>query len=184
MADLTMIVAFTRNAGDLPALGLGLADILLYLTAVNRVTGARTVVWNGVNPTFEVNNTGTYGRVLATADLDVNNYVGGGLYTGLVVLDNDWVVGSAGVDEIPVGTAIEYTYTVTDVGTGLPIPGVRVAISTDAAELNVVWCGNTDTFGVARDDGGYLPRLDPGVYFFWRSLAGYIFSNPDSEIVS
>ena len=97
MANLIVFVAYTRNGGDIPALGLTLADIDLYLTSVHRATGVDAVVWDGSqNPTFEVDNTGVYGRILTTADLDVYNYVGGGSYTGAVVLDNDWVVGSTG----------------------------------------------------------------------------------------
>jgi len=97
MANLMVLVAYTRNSGDIPATGLTLTDIDLYLTSVNRATGVDAVVWDGSqNPTFEVDNTGVYGRILATGDLDAYNYVGGGLYTGAVVLDNDWVVGSTG----------------------------------------------------------------------------------------
>jgi hypothetical protein len=48
----------------------------------------------------------------------------------------------------------------------------------------MVWGGDTDAFGVARDDAGELPRLDPGTYYFWRNLAGWTFTNPDTEIVS
>jgi len=185
MADLTVVVAYTRNGSDNPATGLTLADIDLYLDEIDRVTGAVTVIWDGTqHPTAEVTNTGSYVRVLATADMDANNYVGGGLYTGAVVLDCNWVLGSAGVNMIPVGTAIEFTYTVTDAGTGLPIDGVHIEITTDIAGVNVIWCGETDTFGVARDDAGYLPRLDPGTYYFWRNQPGYIFTNPDTEIVS
>ena len=76
------------------------------------------------------------------------------------------------------------TLLVTDAMTGLPIEGVSVDISTDVAGTNIIWCGTTDAFGVARDENGYLPRLDPGTYYFWRRLAGYTFVNPDPEIVS
>lgn len=80
--------------------------------------------------------------------------------------------------------AISYTYTVTDPVTLLPIDGVEVWATTDIAGVNVVWCGNTDAFGIARDDDGYLPWLDAGTYYFWCQLAGYTFSNPDTEVVS
>lgn len=81
-------------------------------------------------------------------------------------------------------TAIEFTYTLTDDVTLLPIEGAQVWISTDVAGANIVWAGNTDTFGVARDLDGDLPRLDPGTYRFWRNKAGYEFTDPDTEIVS
>jgi len=101
MAELTLFVAYTRNGGDDPATGLALADIDLYLTAVNRVTGADTVIWDGTqNPTFEVTNCGTYGRIYAAGDLTTYNYVGGGDYTGAVALDNNWVVGATGLSEL------------------------------------------------------------------------------------
>ena len=99
MSELTIFVGYTQNSGDDPALGLALADIALYLTAVHKTTGALTVIWDGTqNPTFEVTNTGTYGRIYATADLGTYNYSGGGLYSGGVALDNDWVTSAAGMD--------------------------------------------------------------------------------------
>jgi hypothetical protein len=79
---------------------------------------------------------------------------------------------------------IPFTYIVTDSGTGLTIEDVEVCISADIAGVNIIWRGYTDVFGVARDDGGFLPCLDAGTYYFWRKLAGYLFSNPDTEIVS
>ena len=80
--------------------------------------------------------------------------------------------------------AIEFTYTVTDSSTGLPIEGVEVWITTDLARNRVVWYGVTDTFGVAREENGDLPFLDPGTYYFWRQRAGYTFADPDTEVVS
>lgn len=79
--------------------------------------------------------------------------------------------------------AVEYTYTVRDTITTNPIPGVEVWITTDVAGNNVVWNGNTDAFGVARDESGALPLLDPGIYQFWSQKAGYNFPNPDAETV-
>lgn len=81
--------------------------------------------------------------------------------------------------------AIPFTYTVTDSVTLLPIEGVEVWISTDAGGANIVWKGDTDAFGVARDVSGNLPALDPGTYYFWRQRAGYTFApEPDTEVVS
>ena len=80
--------------------------------------------------------------------------------------------------------AIAFTYTVTNVSTGAPIEGVEVTITTDIAGNNVIWNGDTDTLGAARDDEGRLPYLDPGVYFFWSQKASYSFNNPDTENVS
>jgi len=183
MANLTLAVFFTRNVGQ-PATGLALADIDLYLTEQDKATGADTVIWDGTqNPTEEIDNIGCYTRIYAAADLAANDYFGRGTYTGLVVLDVDDVTGGTSLLTLPCGAVIEFTYTVTD-GGGLPIDGVYVEISTDIAGANVIWCGYTDAFGVARDVNGYLPRLDPGTYYFWRQLAGYIFVDPDPEVVS
>lgn len=81
-------------------------------------------------------------------------------------------------------TAVEFTYTVTSSLGGAPIEGAQVWFSTDAGGGDVVWAGVTDAFGVARDTAGNLPRMDPGTYFVWRQRAGFIFANPDTEVVS
>lgn len=81
-------------------------------------------------------------------------------------------------------SAIEYTYTVTDDVTLLPIEGVQVWIATDTDGQNVVWAGTTDSAGVARDTDGNLPLLDAATYQIFRQRAGYTFVNPDQEIVS
>ena len=74
------------------------------------------------------------------------------------------------------------TYTVVDAGTGLPIQGVTVEIAVDVAGAYRFWCGTTDVLGVARDINAELPCLLPGTYFMFRSLAGWVFENPDEEI--
>lgn len=81
--------------------------------------------------------------------------------------------------------AVKYTYTVTDSVTLLPIEGVEVWISTDLAGTNILWNGDTDAFGVARDDNGNLPWLDAGTYYFRKQLGGYVDDDsPDTEVVS
>jgi hypothetical protein len=80
---------------------------------------------------------------------------------------------------------VEFTYTVTDNITTLPIPGVAVSISTDIAGSNIIFSGQTDAFGVLRHlDTNELPFLDAGNYYFWSQKAGYSFTNPDLETVS
>lgn len=80
---------------------------------------------------------------------------------------------------------IEFTYTVTDTGTGLPVEGVDVRFSTDVGGANIVWAGTTDAFGVARDEFSNLPCLDAGSYFVWKQRAGYTPDAwPDTEVVS
>ncbi|MHC4748308.1 MAG: hypothetical protein ACYTFW_00395 [Planctomycetota bacterium] len=80
--------------------------------------------------------------------------------------------------------AVYYTYTVKNTVTLNPIDGVEVWVTTDVAGNNIVWNGNTDAFGVARDVNDARPLLDPGTYYFWSKKAGYNFPNPDTEVVS
>jgi len=80
---------------------------------------------------------------------------------------------------------VEFTYTVTDSGTGNPIGGVQVWFTTDLAANHVVWGGSTDAFGVARDAFDNLPCLDPGTYYVWKQRLGYVDDdNPDTEVVA
>lgn len=181
MADLTVSATFTKSSGQ-PATGLALADINISLTAQNRSTGVDSVVWNTQNPTGEIDNCGAYIRVLATANLDTYNYFAAAQYVGAVVLDSNWALGVASLNDIPIGTAIEFTYTMYSTADG-ELEGVRVVIATDAAGLNPIWAGTTDTFGVARDSNGNKPRLDAGTYFFFRNKPGYTFQDPDIESV-
>lgn len=185
MSDLTIAVFFTQGTGT-PSTGLTLTDINLYLTRQNRATGVDSVVWDGTqHPTEEIDNIGAYIRIYTGADLDTYNYYARGQYVGAVVLDTDNVTGATGIEKLPIGTAIEFTYTVTNSVTGLPVPAVTVTVSTDLAGTNLVWSGFTDAFGVARDVNGDLPRLDAGTYYFWKWKSGYIDDqNPDTEVVS
>ena len=97
MSNLTFSATFTINTGT-PAEGLTLAEIDLYLTAVNNATAADTVIWDGTqNPTEEIDNIGAYARVYASADFSTYTYFGRATYTGATVLDSDNVTGVAGV---------------------------------------------------------------------------------------
>lgn len=185
MSDLTVAVFFTKNTGQM-AQALTLSEIDLYLTRQDRATGADTVIWDGTqNPTEEIDNIGSYIRIYTGADLTLYNYYAAAEYTGATVLDQDYVTGSVGLLTPPVGTAVAYSYPVTNSVTLLPVEGVDVEISTDDAKANVVWTGNTDIFGIARDEFGNLPILDPGWYYFWKQLGGFIDDqNPDYEEVS
>ena len=73
---------------------------------------------------------------------------------------------------------IQHTYTVTDSSDGMPIDGVEVWVSTDAAGVNVIASGYTNSSGIV------IFMLDAGTYYFWRKLSGYNFTNPDQETVS
>jgi hypothetical protein len=89
----------------------------------------------------------------------------------------------ASATTFPAG-AITFTYIVTDITTGLPIEGVEVWFSTDNPAVNIVWKGDTDAFGIAMDVNGNLPSLDAGTYYVWRQKSGFIFTDPDTEVVS
>lgn len=105
---------------------------------------------------------------------------GAGAVAGSVVYE---ILDNVNTVAFPAG-GITYTYTLTSAATGLPIPGAEIWFSTDAAGVNIVWKGNTDTFGVARDVNNNLPRLDAGTYFIHRLHPEFTFDDPDSEVVS
>ena len=73
---------------------------------------------------------------------------------------------------------IQHTYTVTDSADGTPIDGVEVWVSTDAAGVNVIASGHTNSSGIVNF------MLDAGTYYFWRKRSGYNFTNPDIETVA
>jgi len=183
MSNLTVSIAFTKNTGE-PALGLTLNEIDIYLTRQHKDTGVDTVIWNGAeNPTAEMDNVGRYIRILAGADLDTYHYYAAAEYTGATVLDADWALGAVGKTVIFPAGAIEWPYIVTSTTTLLPIFGVDVWVTTDIAGTNTIWRGTTDALGATRNIFGLQPWLDAGVYYFWRQLTGYNFSNPDTETV-
>lgn len=121
MSNLTVSANFTKNSGQ-PATGLTLAEINLYLTAVHKTTGARTVIFDGTqNPTFEVNNVGVYGRIYTDADFSTYDYFASANYTGADSLDQDWINGAASVE--------------TTVSLTTPVATVTAAVSGDAIEV-------------------------------------------------
>jgi len=81
--------------------------------------------------------------------------------------------------------AVEFTYMVTNILTGVPIEGVTIWITTDSGGANVVWAGSTDAFGTARDANNDKPLLDAGTYYVWKQRAGFTDDqNPDTEVVA
>ena len=158
MTDLTVSAILTKNVGE-PATGLTLSEIEFKLTAQNRATGVDTVIWNTENPTEEIDNVGAYIRIYTLADLDTYNYFASVHYTGVTVLDQDYVSGAVGIDYIPLGTAVEFTYTVVEDGSGDPIEGVYVEVHRNAAGTDHYRSFWTDAFGVARDQFDNKPRL-------------------------
>lgn len=185
MTNIIVAVQFTKSSGQ-PATGEALADIDISLSSVSKTTLAVVAIWNPQNPTVELGQ-GRYARLYTLADLDDFDYIVQGQYTGATVMDSDYVYGQTETQSIcettfPAG-AIEFTYTVTS-PLAVPLEGAQVWISTDIAGTNVIWSGLTDTFGIARDVNLQKPWLDVGTYYFWSQLAGYSFTNPDTETVS
>jgi hypothetical protein len=81
--------------------------------------------------------------------------------------------------------AVSWPYQVTNSVTTLPIEGVAVWFTTDIAGANVVWRGETNVAGYAKDQNDDDPFLDPGTYFVWKQHS--LFSdddNPDTEVVT
>ena len=151
------------------------------LTAVPILTGTMS----------KLDDAGTTGFYVEQIDCTVaNGFEVGKGYTIYIVatvnLDTGGIPYSFRVVQDPslVPWAVEFTYTITNSVTLLPISGVEVWVSTDIGGANHVWVGTTDAFGVARDLFGDLPELDPGTYYFWRRKAGYYFDEPDTEVVS
>jgi len=75
------------------------------------------------------------------------------------------------------GGSTTYIYTVTSSVDASAIPNVLVWVTTDVGGDTVVASGYTSTLGKVTF------YLDPGTYYFWRSKAGYSFTNPDTEAV-
>lgn len=81
----------------------------------------------------------------------------------------------------PNATAI--TITIKDVNNNV-IEGAEVFICSDSAGTNVIWTGDSDSLGVARDDNSELPYLDNGTYFVFAQKSSTSFSNPTTIVVS
>ena len=95
-----------------------------------------------------------------------------------------WIVGqrldakvSAMSGSSPGAGANEFTYTLTETGSGDPIPDADVWATTDSNGSVVVASGRTDQNGIITF------YLDSGTVYIWRQKSGYNFANPDTEIV-
>lgn len=93
-------------------------------------------------------------------------------------LPNTVAYASGGAMPAPPVGSIAYTYTLLSTVGSVPLPGASVWVTTDLAGANAVALGTTDAAGIV------VFNLQPGTYYFWRALAGYEFSNPDTEVVS
>ena len=78
----------------------------------------------------------------------------------------------------PGAGANEWTYTLTEVGSGDPIPDADVWVTSDAPGTTVIASGRTDQYGVVTF------MLDAGTVYVWRQKSGWNFTNPDVEAVA
>jgi len=105
MANLTVSATFTKSSGQ-PATALTLAELSFFLTQQDKSTGIDATVWDGTQvATVEINNVGTYTRILSTADLTAYSYFAMVQYTGATVLDSNYVYGAIGEGEAVLSTA-------------------------------------------------------------------------------
>lgn len=78
----------------------------------------------------------------------------------------------------PGAGANEWTYTLTEVGSGDPIADADVWVTTDSTGTNVIASGRTDA------NGEITFYLDAGTVYVWRQKSGWNFTNPDVEVVA
>jgi len=80
---------------------------------------------------------------------------------------------------LPAGAgAIEWTYALTEEGTGNPIADADIWVTSDAAGTDILASGRTD------QNGEVVFMLDEGQVYIWRQKTGWNFTNPDIETVS
>ena len=148
--------------------------------AVNPFISKNGGIFNPVtNAVAEIGN-GWYTLLLTAAECDtigpVAMYATG---AGCIQQNLEYVVQQRNA------ACINYTYTLTNSVTLLPVDGAEVWFTTDLAGLNVIWNGDTDAFGIARAADASLPCLDAGTYYAWATKSGFIANAwPDTEIVS
>lgn len=87
---------------------------------------------------------------------------------------DDWKASILGTGAV---TVDYYMYTDESGETG-PIGDCKVWVTTDITGLTIIASGYTDVFGKVTF------YLDAGTYYMWRKKSGYVFTNPDTEIVS
>jgi len=156
---LTVLAAFTKTTG-VPATGLALGEINLYLTAIAKADGAMTVIWDGSqHPTAEVASVGVYMRQYTGEDLSTYDYVAGANYTGATVLDSTWVTATSGGIGQEVWEYYARTLTATAAAVAASVTGSALSITKGA------------TF-TATLSGLTIPATWTKVYFTLKRDAG------------
>ena len=163
------------------ATGLTLADIQITILQVRKSDKVVTTVVNAQPAQAEI-GMGYYAYYYDAIELDTYDYLTAVEYVGLEDVTPKAISGRLDADVHTRATlgagAIEWTYTLTEQGTGNPIPDADVWISTDIAGSHVIANGRTDA------NGEVTFWLDPGTIYCWRQKSGWNFDNPDEEIVS
>jgi len=124
--------------------------------ALNNAGGTGTDPWNTALPGAYAN--GTAGWLIGQRlDAKVSSVAGAGT---------------------PGAGAAEFTYSLTDAQTGLPIADADVWATLDTAGTIILASGRTNQAGAITF------YLDPGPVYLWRQKSGYNFVNPDVESVA
>ena len=181
MADKLRIYVYTSVNGT-DKEGLELADFEVSLKRVDKSDGATTTVLDAVAMDFE-SGWGIYGKLYDSPDYQNYDYFSKVEYKGSQPLDQvAWLGGPDDADISSRSTlkagAIEWTYTLTEDGTGTPISDAQIWVTTDLTGSHVIASGMTDQNGRVKF------WLDAGVAYIWAAKAGYNFPNPDTEVVS
>lgn len=140
-------------------------------TSSSAITDTANAVWAASTRTLT-----SLGTLIADIDsvLSTNHGVGSWLTGG----------GNSSGGPLILGTIpVSYTLTLAPEGSGTPIANAEVHISTDSAGLNVIAAGTTNVFGQLVINGQTTFWLPAGTFYYWRSKAGYSFTNPDTEVV-
>ncbi len=140
-------------------------------TSSSAITDTANAVWAASTRTLT-----SLGTLIADIDsvLSTNHGVGSWLTGG----------GNSSGGPLILGTIpVSYTLTLAPEGSGTPIANAEVHISTDSAGLNVIAAGTTNVLGQLVINGQTTFWLPAGTFYYWRSKAGYSFTNPDTEVV-
>ncbi|MCL0034358.1 hypothetical protein M1N21_00310 [Dehalococcoidia bacterium] len=161
---------------DRPATGLALSDIKVTILRVTRVDKSVSVVVNAQPAQAEVGK-GYYAFYYDAANLDLYDYLPIVEYVGI---EDVYPVALAGRQldaDVHSRTAMavgakEWTYTLLDEVSGLPIPDADVWVTSDAQGEHKLASGRTD------QQGRITFYLDPGGIYIWRQKSGWNFFNP------
>lgn len=171
---------FANSAGA--ATGLTLADIKITIIRITRLTLEAAVVVDAQPAQVEIGK-GYYAYNYDATTPETYDYIPLVEYVGSEQVNTRMYHGDALDVRVHSRStlgpgAIEWTYTLTEQGTGNPIPDANVWISTDLAGSHIIASGMTDQNGQTKF------WLDAGVVYVWRQKSGWSFDNPDQETVS